>query len=113
MRDSLRFATSGILALALGGCVPETSAELLHEQSGQTIADVTLVAGQPDAFFVTPEGMRGYRWSRPHLVPTGGRRCIYTLYAVQEGRAHSLASWRVVGSEVPEPGCGPLLPARS
>ena len=109
MRDSLRLAFLCALP-ALSGCVPETNWALLHRQQGRTIADVTLVAGQPDAFFVTPEGMRGYRWTRPHLVPTGGRRCVYTLYAVQQGRPQSLAAWLVVGSALPEPGCGPLVP---
>jgi hypothetical protein len=102
-------AAATVLVFTLAGCTPPTTGQLLHREVGRTIADVTLVAGQPEAFFITPEGMRGYRWTRPHLTPTGGRRCTYTLYAVREGRPRSLAAWRVVGSGLPEPGCGPLI----
>ena len=56
-----------------------------------------------------PDGRRVYQWRRARLVPRGGGPCTYTLYAVREGRPQSLASWRVVGIEVPGPGCEPLV----
>jgi hypothetical protein len=49
-----------------------------------------------------------YQWERAHLVPRGGGPCIYTLFAISEGRPESLAAWRVVGIELPEAGCEPL-----
>jgi len=106
----MRIALIALAGVLLTGWTPETNWELLEREIGNTVADVTLVAGQPDAYFVVREGIRGYRWNRPHRVPHDDRRCIYTLYARQEGRARSLAAWRVVGIAPPTRGCGPLVP---
>ena len=56
----------------------------------------------------SPDGRRVYQWRRARLVARGGGPCTYTVYAVSEGRSQSLAAWRVVEIEPPEPGCEPL-----
>jgi len=101
----------GLGALALGGCVTTTNYTLLSREVGRTVADVTLVAGQPSQFADLPGNRRLYQWRRPALVPRGGPLCTYTLTAVSRGRAESLAAWRVVDIAPPAPGCGPLLDA--
>ena len=98
----------GISALLLAGLFePETTWELLEEEVGRTVADVTLVAGLPHSVADLPDGRRAFRWERWALVPRGGPRCTYTLYAERRGRPESLAAWRVVEIEPPAPGCGP------
>jgi hypothetical protein len=103
----------GSFGLALAGCLPVTNWEVLHREVGHTVAEVTLVAGQPLSHFDAADGLRGFRWERSHLAPRGGKRCLYTLYARREGRARSLAAWRVVGSALPPEGCGPLVVAKA
>ena len=99
------FGVSAFLLAGLFG--PQTTWELLEEEVGRTVADVTLVAGLPHAIADLPDGRRAFRWERWALVPRGGPRCTFTLYAKQEGRPESLAAWRVVEIEPPTPGCGP------
>lgn len=104
----MRCALGALLVFVLGGCTSSTHWALLHREQGRTVADVTLVAGEPDMLADLPDGRRIYQWRRSHLVPRGGPVCVYTLYAEREGRPQSLAAWRVTGIEVPEPGCEPL-----
>ena len=95
--------------LVLSACgTAETNWEELQDEIGRTIADVTLVAGMPQRVGDLPGGRRVYEWDRWHLVPRGGRRCTYRLFAISEGRPQSLAAWRVVAIDEPRPGCGPL-----
>jgi hypothetical protein len=101
---------AGLLALsflALSGCVSATTHEMLSHEVGRTIADATLVAGPPDSWADMPDGSRAFLWELPVLVPTSPERCLYTLYAVLEGRPESLAAWRVVAIEPPAPSCAP------
>ena len=107
----VRYAVVGLAALMLAGCVTSTNYTLLSREVGRTVADVTLVAGQPHQYADLPGGKRLYQWRRPALVPRGGPLCVYTLTAQSEGRAQSLAAWRVVSIAPPSPGCGPLLDA--
>lgn len=100
-------ALVALAALALAACT--TTHDLMQREIGRTIADVTLVAGQPTWVADMPDGSRHYRWERWSLVPRGPPRCLYTLHAAREGRPESLAAWRVVGSDPPAPGCPPLL----
>jgi hypothetical protein len=103
-----------LIFLLLAGCGSTTTHDLLSEEVGRTVADVTLVAGQPHSFADMPDGRRAFRWQRPSLVPTGGPVCFYTLYAVLDGRPLSLAAWDVVEIDPPSPGCPPLVaPART
>ena len=97
-----------VAVLILTGCASRTNWEVLEAEIGRSIADVTLVAGTPDRIADLPGGRRIYEWSRWHLVPRGGGRCIYRLHAVLKGQPQSLAAWRVVAIEPPAPGCGPL-----
>ena len=96
------------LCLFLAGCGSATTYELLKDEVGRTVADVTLVAGQPYSYADLPDGRRAFRWERPSLVPSGGPICFYTLYAVLDGRPLSLAAWDVVAIGPPSPGCPPL-----
>ena len=107
----MRGGLLSLAALMLGGCVASTNYTLLSREVGRTVADVTLVAGQPYQFADLPGGRRLYQWRRPALAPRGGPLCTYTLTAQSEGRAQSLAAWRVVSIAPPTPGCGPLLDA--
>jgi hypothetical protein len=68
---------------------------------------VTLVAGLPHSVADLPDGRRAFRWERWALVPRGGPRCTFTLYAEREGRPQSLAAWRVVEIKAPAHRCGP------
>ena len=100
--------------LLLTACTSTTTHDLLSEEVGRTVADVTLVAGQPHSFADMPDGRRAFRWQRPSLVPTGGPVCFYTLYAVLDGRPLSLAAWDVVEIDPSSPGCPALVaPART
>lgn len=107
----MRYGLFSMAALMLAGCVTSTNYTLLQREVGRTVADVTLVAGQPEQFADLPGGRRLYQWRRPALVPRGGPLCLYTLTAESEGRPQSLAAWRVVSIAPPSPGCGPLLDA--
>ncbi len=108
----MRCGVAALAALALGGCTTSTTThDLLSREVGRTAADVTLVAGPPWQVADMPDGRRAFRWERWSLVPRGAARCLYTLYAVREGRPESLAAWRVVGIDPPAPGCPPLLVA--
>ena len=107
----MRYGLFSLLVLSLGGCVTATNYTLLNREVGRTVADVTLVAGQPYQVADLPDGRRLYRWRRPALVPRGGPLCLYVLTAEREGRPQSLAAWRVVSIAPPVPGCGPLLDA--
>ncbi len=104
----MRVGLFSLLVLLSGGCTSLTQWELLNEEVGRTIADVTLVAGLPDRVADLPDGRRIYQWERARLVPRGGGPCSYRLYAVSEGRPASLAAWRVVAVEAPAAGCEPL-----
>ncbi len=105
----MRYGLFSLFTLLLAGCVTATNYTNLKREVGGTVADVTLVAGQPEQFADLPDGRRLYQWRRPALVPRGGPTCTYTLTAESEGRAQSLAAWRVVSIAPPAPGCGPLL----
>lgn len=94
-------------ALALTGCVSASTHGMLAREVGGTIADATLVAGPPDSWSDLPDGGRAFVWELPVLVATSPERCLYTLYAVLEGRPDSLAAWRVVDIEPPAPSCAP------
>ena len=103
-----------IACLVFAGCTGTTTHQLLSREVGRTVADVTLVAGQPHSFADMRDGRRAFRWQRPSLVPTGGPVCFYTLYAVLDGRPLSLAAWDVVEIDPPSPGCPSLVaPART
>ncbi len=104
----MRVGLFTLFVLLFTGCTSATQWHVLRGELGRTIADVTLVAGMPDMVGDLPDGRRIYQWRRAHLVPRGGGPCTYSLIAVSEGRPQSLAAWRVVGIEVPEPGCAPL-----
>ena len=105
----MRYRLLCLALVVVGGCgTPRTTWELLDEEVGRTIAEVTLVAGMPHSIADLPDGRRAFRWERWGLVPRGGLRCVYTLYAVSEGRPQSLAAWRVVTIDPPAVGCGPL-----
>lgn len=98
----------GVSALVLAGLFgPDWTWEVLEEEIGRTVADVTLVAGMPHSVADLPDGRRAFRWQRWALDPRGGPRCLFTLYAEREGRPESLAAWRVVEIEPPTPECGP------
>ena len=105
----MRYGLFSLATMMLAGCVPATNYKMIEREVGRTVADVTLVAGQPHQYADLPDGRRLYQWRRPALVPRGGPLCTYTLTAVSEGRAQSLAAWRVVSIAPPTPGCGPLL----
>jgi hypothetical protein len=107
----MRFGLVSLAALMLAGCTTSTNYSLLRREVGRTVADVTLVAGQPHQFADLPGNRRLYQWRRPALVPRGGPLCTYTLTAVSRGRAQSLAAWHVIEIAPPTPGCGPLLDA--
>lgn len=109
----MRYVLLISVLFVLTGCGTQTTWELLEEEVGRTIADVTLVAGTPHSVADLPDSRRAFRWERWSLVPRGGPRCIYTLYAVSEGRPQSLAAWRVVGLDPPAIGCGPLEKAHN
>ena len=104
----MRVGLFSLIVLAIAGCSTGSQWREFHEELGRTIAHVTLVAGLPHRVADLPDGRRIYQWERAHLVPRGGGPCTYTLYAVREGRPQSLAAWRVIGIEYPEPGCEPL-----
>ena len=110
----MRHALLSPVLLLLAACTSTTTHDLLSDEVGRTVADVTLVAGQPHSFADMPDGRRAFRWQRPSLVPTGGPVCFYTLYAVLDGRPLSLAAWDVVEMDPPSPGCPSLVaPART
>jgi hypothetical protein len=103
----MRAAFLAFSVLMLSGCVSATTHEMLSREVGRTIADATLVAGPPDSWADMPDGSRAFVWELPVLVPTSPERCLYTLYAVLEGRPESLAAWRVVAIDPPAPSCAP------
>lgn len=103
----MRVGLFSVVGLLLAGCASATQWELLQDEVGRTIADVTLVAGMPYKVGDLPDGRRVYQWRRARLVARGGGPCTYTVYAVSEGRPQSLAAWRIVEIETPEPGCEP------
>ena len=104
----MRVGLLSLVGLLLAGCAGATQWELLEDEVGRTVADVTLIAGMPYKVGDLPDGRRVYQWRRARLVARGGGPCTYSVYAVSEGRPQSLAAWRVVEIATPEPGCGPL-----
>lgn len=109
--SSFRLVLAAGLALSLTGFGPSFARsywEVLSEFVGDTIAAATLVVGAPDRVTDLPDGRRAYSWDRSRLTPRGGPRCVHTLYALPEGRARSLAAWRVTAIELPAPGCEPV-----
>ena len=105
----MRFGLFSLTVLLLGGCVTATNYTNIRREVGGTVADVTLVAGQPRQYADLPGGRRLYQWRRSALVPRGGPICTYTVTAESKGRDQSLAAWRVISIAPPSPGCGPLL----
>ena len=79
--------------------------DLLAREVGRSIAHATLIAGPPKGFVDLTDGRRAFYWERSTLVPQGGPRCIYTLYATNTGEPRSLPAWRIVGIEPPFPEC--------
>jgi hypothetical protein len=105
----MRHCLIAAAVLLLAGCTSTTTHQLLSGEIGNTVADVTLVAGQPHSYADMPDGRRVFRWRRPSLVPAGGPECFYTLYAVLDGRPLSLAAWKIVAVDPPSSGCPPLV----